>query len=233
MTDPAHEDMKATARARAVQAWTTEETKDIEMDSRLAEAFADILVSEWEDKLLDETREQHLKALTVILRIREHFKMQPCPDDHVEKKAKRVMDRLAQERKYNSDLIAAGRRNVDTKELFGRTMTVVEAALHFTIKTAMPFINENQALTELRPLLREGLCNLIIPYEKENLEDFSTKWDEYEAWQEGVDEEHILDEFDLALGWFAGQGFSHDQALQAAETAREIERREWDKGKEE
>ena len=34
------------ARQRVAQAWTTEKTKHLEMDSQLAEAFAEILVEE-------------------------------------------------------------------------------------------------------------------------------------------------------------------------------------------
>jgi len=131
-------------------------------------------------------------------------------------------EELAKERKYNSDLVMNGRCSVDREKLFERVYMAATSALQFVVvKTAIPFIDVGQAMAEINPVLQQILAELIIPYEAENLTDFSTWWGEFEAYREGIDEEHVLDEFDLALGWFAGKGLSYDQALQAAGTARE------------
>lgn len=233
MTDPAHEDMKATARARAAQAWTTEKTKDIEMDSRLAEAFADILVSEWEDKLLNEAEKRAKQLQAQLDRCEEAVSKGRTSEDcrpgdldwsEALRKALNLYRNYEQERKRTDALVAGGRLSVDTDELLGRVSIGVQRALYYVIgKTEMPLINVDQAVAELNPAIQEALAGLTIPYEKENRTDFSTKWDEFAAWRETIDEEHLIDEFDLALGWFSGQGFRHEQALQAAETAREAE----------
>ena len=243
MKDPAHEDMKATARARAAQAWCTDKTKDIEMDSRLAEAFANILVSEWEDKLLNEAEKQAEQLQVQLagcgaaaLGATDTKKSQvaqqgdygwsPAYQDVLA--LRRNYDR---ERKRNSDLVGAGQKPVDRQELLGRVSTAASRALYYTIgKTAIPFVNVDQAMAELTPALQEALVGLIIPYEEENPRPFEELLPQYVAWRMGVDEDRCLDEFDMALGWFAGKGFSHDEACKAAAHARDYD---WGKEDEE
>lgn len=231
MKDPTHEDMKATARARAAQAWTTEKTKNIEMDARVADAFADILVSEWEKQLLNEAEKRAEQLQTKLDRCEEAVSngrteedCQPGDLDWSEtlRKTLNLHRNYQLERKRNSDLIMGGKVSVDREKLLTRISAAVFEAFHYAIEqSSMPFAAEAHTATEMARAFRRTLATLAIPYERENPTDFSTKWDQYVAWREGIDEEHLLDEFDLALGWFAGQGFSHDQALQAAGTAQE------------
>lgn len=45
--------------------------------------------------------------------------------------------------------------------------------------------------------------------------------EQFIAWREEVDVEHVLDSFDLALGFFSGAGLDHNTAVElAAEAAR-------------
>jgi hypothetical protein len=46
------------------------------------------------------------------------------------------------------------------------------------------------------------------------------------CWWHEIDNDAILDEFDLALGWFSAKGCSHDEALRAAEIVQEIRRKD-------
>jgi hypothetical protein len=45
------------------------------------------------------------------------------------------------------------------------------------------------------------------------------------AWREEVDEEHLLDTFDLALGYFSGAGMDHESALDLCDSLSREEAR--------
>ncbi len=236
MADPAHEDMKATARARAAQAWMAEETKDIEVDSRLADAFADILVSEWEDKLLNEAEKRARQLRAQLDRCEEAVSKGRTSEDcrpgdfdwsETLRKALNLYKNYEQERRRTDALVAGGRLSVDMQELWGQLFAVVEQSVYRIVVEHMglPGTMKDKIFLKLRILLQEALPTLIIPYEKENKTGYTEKLEEYKAWRCGVDEERLLDEFDLALGWFAGQGFSHDEALKAAEQMRDSKER--------
>lgn len=66
------------------------------------------------------------------------------------------------------------------------------------------------------------LCGTHYSIEKDNLERLKPKvliedpdkaWDEFCHWRDQVDQEHVLDRFDLALGWFCGRGYGYEHAL--------------------
>ncbi len=40
---------------------------------------------------------------------------------------------------------------------------------------------------------------------------------EFIAWRDEVDEEYLLDTFDMALAWFAAKGFDHDRCCHLAQ----------------
>jgi len=52
--------------------------------------------------------------------------------------------------------------------------------------------------------------------------------EEFREWRDSVDQEHLLDAFDLALGWFSGRGYSHDAACDAATLLIETDEEEED-----
>ena len=39
---------------------------------------------------------------------------------------------------------------------------------------------------------------------------------EFIEWRNTVDSEVVLDQFDLALGWFSGRGYSNEDSIEAA-----------------
>ena len=45
--------------------------------------------------------------------------------------------------------------------------------------------------------------------------------DQFLAWRDQVDQDHLLDVFDMALAWFSAKGLLHEDALQLAQEARE------------
>lgn len=224
MTKREYDDMRSTARARAAQAWCTEATRNIEMDTRLAEAFAEILVQEWggaTQKLVKQLQAQLVRCEEVASFDRAAQDARPGDSDWSEalRKVIKLHNDYKQERKRNSDLVSAGRRSVDTDVLFNETYHTVMSTLSSVAERLMVPLTTDFIASVAGPELKKNLAALIVPYEKENRTSFLTKWDEYVAWRTGVDEVGLLDEFDLALGWFAGQGFSHKQACEAARMA--------------
>lgn len=203
------------------------------MDQAVAEAFADILVSEWEDKLLNEAEKLAKQLQAKLDRCEEAVSRGRTTEDcrpgdldwsETLRKTLNLHRNYEQERKRTDALVAGGRLSVDTQELWGRLLTVIEQSVHHIVveHMSLPGTMKDEIFLKLRILLQEALPMLIIPYEKENRTSHTEKLEEYKAWRDGVDEEGILDEFDLALGWFAGQGFSHDEALKAAAHMRDL-----------
>jgi hypothetical protein len=44
--------------------------------------------------------------------------------------------------------------------------------------------------------------------------------EEFVRWRREIDCDFLLDVWDLALGWFSGRGFSHDDAMEMANRMR-------------
>lgn len=53
------------------------------------------------------------------------------------------------------------------------------------------------------------------------VDHFDEEMKKFLAWWKEIDNDALLSDFDLALGWFSGRGWSHDDALKAAGIVRD------------
>ena len=66
----------------------------------------------------------------------------------------------------------------------------------------------------------------MFVYDRQKKREAKKSWrdriPEFRAWREEVDSEYLMYSFDLALGWFTGQGYSHEDSCKAAELIRDM-----------
>jgi hypothetical protein len=45
----------------------------------------------------------------------------------------------------------------------------------------------------------------------------------FAEWRDDIDQDHLLDVYNLALGWFSGRGWAHTQACEVAAVMQQAE----------